>query len=260
MTDFTRDVDPVDDNVRYLRPGDQDELGCAGCAQLKNQIRENERNHADALRFLKDENLGLIDINATMARRISHLKAERSQALKVADDSDDVEALMSAWRTLCRKGDERVKIPLDGKRAQFTRKARGWFDDDTLLEAIHGIALYPYDAGYGERSATGTQKQRRDDLVYLFADEERVDKFCKLAQRAWLMAIANQRDAMRIADETWATAMRWFDLTHYIPFFPEARGIVDLQRRIDEYADEWQRDRDAADARIEAGRTRKAAA
>lgn len=237
----------ITDNLVILRPGQQHEIPCASCSRLEDLLKQSEINARDERQMWEDQLAEKERLQRSQGATIQALKRELAAAREEEPEADAIRDLLDAWKRLT--GHPRAKTPLAGERAKFVRQALKHHEPDELLEALNGLALYPYATGKG-RQASGTPKQRYDDVEYALKNEKVIDQMRGRAQRAWLLAQGGVAEARVIADETWATAMRWLDLCHYARFFPDAVGVVELQRRIDAYTAEWERDREQANASL----------
>lgn len=168
---------------------------CDNCNQL---LEENKRLLAhvregtcDSCQTYAEENAQLTqELSGLMhtLRKEAHTKAGLLSELRKMRGSDprakDIEFVLTRWRRLC--GHPAAKCPVDGKAWKAVKRALGPWDYSLLevLEVVDGVALAPYDAGYGKRKVAGTPKERKDDLGYALRDETNIAKFRDIARRA----------------------------------------------------------------------------
>lgn len=109
------------------------------------------------------------------------LKAARERELGEGAEAAVVIDVIEYWAS--RTGHERAKVSAAGARADAVRKGiRLGHEVEELKEAIDGAAEFPFVVNK-ERSRTGTEKQRYDDLPTVFRDEVQIARMRKLAQR-----------------------------------------------------------------------------
>lgn len=131
---------------------------CPGCVDLERDLRAKRRR-------------------ITILERELELERQRQQQ----DDPvrKDVERLFDLWRVHCNHS----KSALDTER--FKRLSWGLreYGDAGCARAIIGYGAFPYvtDAG---RAATGTSKQRHDDIELIFRNAKQLEQGWKYADRA----------------------------------------------------------------------------
>jgi len=112
------------------------------------------------------------------------LKGQPERKRRQAQMDSDVRAVLRFWQ---RQLSPRSSIDLEGKRADVVRKAlrsltHGTRSErrHTCIEAIAGVALRPYDAGYGKRTADPAKGKKRVSVEHIFASEERIEAYAEL--------------------------------------------------------------------------------
>lgn len=122
-------------------------------------------------------------------RAIAIREARRSNALtqqlRVAHEEDqssvEIRRLLSEWQKLL--GHPKAKIHAGGKRWQTAKGALRHHSFDECLEAIQGLALFPYVVN-ATRSPSGDPKQRYDGVEHALRDETVIERMRKEKRRA----------------------------------------------------------------------------
>ena len=130
---------------------------------------------------LQERNKALQDELQVKLMYIGKLRAQREREHGEGAEAAVVIDVIEYW--VAATGHERAKVSAAGARADAVRKAlRLGHTTEELQEAIDGAALYPFVV-HKQRSRTGTEDQRYDDLPTVFRDEVQIMKMRKLAQK-----------------------------------------------------------------------------
>ena len=161
----------------------------------------------DDARVLPGDYALLVEQNAKHLRTIAALKGQLARLRKVDPQAATIEKVLVHWKLKCRGPTSRVQLPLDGARADAVRKALRRLieaDEDPelasaakhaeaaqaaearaverILAAIDGCARFPFER-YGEHfGEPGPGRKRRDELVYILANEVRMEKLADLIE------------------------------------------------------------------------------
>lgn len=164
-------------------------------AHLREGTCDRCQSYAEENAALTEEISGLMHTIRKQAQTIAGATSELRKAHAEDPRSKDIEFVLTRWRRLC--GHPRAKCPVDGKAWKAVKRAIGpWgYTLEEILEAVEGVALAPYDAGYGKRKVAGTPKERKDDLGFVLRDEENIAKFRDIAQRGHKASYSQLNDA-----------------------------------------------------------------
>jgi len=150
--------------------------GCTHCDELRALLRESEAALA--------EQCELREAAEHQARRSGmaelRLQAELDGYHETKDPKrHDIQRILRHWQQ--KTGHPKSSIALSGKRAKVVRAALRHHKPDACLEALDGLAHYPY-VGQKGRAPTGLPEQRYDDVEHALGDEVRIDRARRLAQ------------------------------------------------------------------------------
>ena len=121
----------------------------------------------------------LEDTEAALAKECRTSQALRNQLSaqkRRAANAEQVRDVLDYWHRKCRGSSARVKVPVDGKRGDAVRKMLATFSVDELKEAVDGAAAFPFQHYDRRFCEAGPNRERRDDLDFICADERRVEK------------------------------------------------------------------------------------
>lgn len=181
----------VPDDEGKLFHGD---VVCLRCRQLEQQIEAQRAKWQQQLqivaRTLEEEGEKRAAAEHQARRSgMAELAARRELARALEDEpqAEEITTVLQHWQN--KLGHPKANIKLAGKRAGVVRKSMrlGHTDPplenvlDELLEAIDGLALFPY-VGPG-RKPTGTPKERYDDVEHALRDEATIERFRGYARR-----------------------------------------------------------------------------
>lgn len=107
-----------------------------------------------------------------LTRRIELLKRELAQERMTSPFMPNAEEVFEYWRS---KLAPRVK-EFKGKRLDLTiARLKAGHSVEDLKRAIDGAAAKPFEV-YGRRETSGEKQDRRTDLAYIMASEERLER------------------------------------------------------------------------------------
>lgn len=116
----------------------------------------------------------LTDQVVDLRRQLNASRQENTRLRKLDVDAETIMERLERWQAKCHP---RAKIPVEGKRWKVVkaRLADGYTAEE-LDRVIDIAAELPFEQ-FGRRYCeAGQGRVRRDDLVFLFADETRVDR------------------------------------------------------------------------------------
>ena len=149
---------------------------CAEHEALREALAHASESEARLVRTIEDLELDLRMKRARITELSNQLERQNGEGAEASVIIDIIEY----WRV--KTGHEKAKVSAAGKRADYVRKAlKLKHTAEELKEAIDGAAIYPYVVNK-QRSKTGTEKQRYDDLPTVFRDEVQIQRMRKLAQ------------------------------------------------------------------------------
>lgn len=154
----------------------------------------------------------LEEANRKLRREVAAYKSQLSRLRKVDPQAEVIERLLVTWRNTLRGPTSRVEIPVDGKRAEAVRRTlRRLIENDEdpelahpdkakhaeavenatqraearIMEAIEGLARFPFEGAYGRRFAeAGPGLKRKDEILYALRDEVKMEQFVNLSHEA----------------------------------------------------------------------------
>lgn len=151
-------------------------MSCENCEKLA------EQNHALQERAISEHEKreALIDELVELRRKNGGLRGKLAKMEKVDAPEAVVAFCFARW------ADGQPGTPTLGpKRAELLGRAINakWGGRDRVLKAIRGASRYPYVVN-AQRRGVGRDEERHDGLALILRDEEQLEKFCKLANRA----------------------------------------------------------------------------
>lgn len=149
------------------------EIGVEGCPDCLQAAELNER--------LGHELAAQQGIARREAMRAMAAERRLSEMREDDPDSEQIRSILELWRELT--GHKRAKIPASGKRWAAVKRALKDHTEGEVIEAIEGLALFPYVGAHG-RKPDGVEKERYDDVEHALRDEITIQRFRSYRNRA----------------------------------------------------------------------------
>jgi hypothetical protein len=148
---------------------------CAQCEEYREMLVTAEEANSELARQVA----GLHGLLTRSGKTEVALRTELARQREEEPEAEAIRAVLNHWKV--KLNHPKAKTPLGGERAKKVRaRLRERFTVEDLKLAVDGCAKVPF-VGAGGRRATGTDRERHDDLKLICQDESTVERFMRYA-------------------------------------------------------------------------------